>query len=107
MKIYPVKDAIEKLFHSLKSDVEVKPVRAFTEDAVNGVLLIGFIAQVMISLTRHFVEPVKRMSTKFIIASLKKLTLTVVLMENGLKRRFYSNFDPVNKAILAEYLAEV
>ena len=73
LRIYRSKDAIEKLFHSLKSEVEIKPVRVWTEDAVFGVLLIGFIAQLMISLTRYFVKPVKRMSTKFIIDSLKKL----------------------------------
>jgi transposase len=88
----------------LKSEIEIKPVQVWTEDAVYGVLLIGFIAQLMISLTRYFVEPVKRMSTKFIIASLQNLTETVVSMENGKKRKFYSNFDPVNRAILAEYL---
>jgi transposase len=104
LKIYRSKDAIEKLFHSLKSEIEIKPVRVWTEDAVYGVLLIGFIAQLMISLTRHFVKPVKRMSTKFIIASLQNLTETVVSMGNGLKKRFFSNFDEVNKAILAEYL---
>ena len=50
---------------------------------MHGVLLIGFIAQVMISLTRHFVKPVKRKSTKFIIAALQKLTLTMVSAGNG------------------------
>jgi len=104
LRIYRSKDAIEKLFHSLKSEIEIKPVRVWTEDAVHGVLLIGFIAQLMISLTRYFVKPVKRMSTKFIIASLQNLTQTVVSMGNGLKKRFYSNFNVVNKAILAEYL---
>jgi len=94
LRIYRAKNAIGKLFHSLKSEIEVKPVRAWSDDAVYGVLLIGFIAQVMISLTRHFVKLVKRMSTKFMIASLKKLTVMVVLMENDQKRMFYSNFDP-------------
>jgi len=47
----------------------------------------------MISLTRFFVKPVKRMSTKFIIDALKKLTVTVVSAGNGLKKRFYSNFN--------------
>ncbi len=104
LRIYRAKDAIEKLFHSLKSEIEIKPVRVWSEDAVHGVLLIGFIAQVMISLTRHFVKPVKRMSTKFIIAALQKLTLTLVSAGNGVKRRFYSNFNPTNRAILAGYL---
>ena len=104
LKIYRAKDAIEKLFHSLKSEIEIKPVRVWSEDAVHGVLLIGFIAQVMISLTRHFVKPVKRTSTKFIIAALQKLTLTLVSAGNGIKRKIYSNFNSINKAILAEYI---
>jgi transposase len=104
LRIYRAKDAIEKLFHSLKSEIEVKPVRVWSEDAVHGVLLIGFIAQGMISLARHFVKPVKRMSTKFIIAALQKLTVTVVSAGEGIKKRFYSNFNPINRAILAEYM---
>lgn len=106
LRLYRSKDAIEKLFHSLKSEVVIKPVHVWTEDAVFGVLLIGFIAQLMISLTRYFIKPVKRMSTKFIIDALKKLTVTVVSMGNGLKKRFYSNFNHVNRAILADYISE-
>jgi len=106
LRTYCSKDAIEKLFHSLKSEVEIKPVRVWTEDAVFGVLLVGFIAQLMISLTRYFVKPVKRMSTKFIIDALKKLTVTVVSMGNGLKKRFFSNFNEVNRAILADFISE-
>jgi len=46
------------------------------------------------------------MSTKFIIDALKKLTVTVVSIGNGPKKRFYSNFNEVNRVILAEYLYE-
>lgn len=106
LKIYRSKDAIEKLFHSLKSEIEVKPIRAWSDDAVYGVLLLGFIAQLMISLTRYFVTPVKTVSTKFIASSLQNLTVTLVPSEDGRRRRFYSNFDPLNQAILAGFLAE-
>jgi transposase len=103
---YRAKDAVEKLFHSLKSEVEVRPIRVWSEDAVFGVLLLGFIAQLMICLTRWTVKPASTLATKFIVAALRKLTVTVVRMENGLKRRFYSNFDPLNRAILASFLGE-
>ena len=106
LKIYRSKDAVEKLFHSLKSEVEVRPLRVWSEDAVYGVLLLGFIAQLMISLTRHFVSPVRTVSTKFITNSLEKLTLTLVPTEDGRKRRYYSNFDSLNRAILADLMAE-
>ena len=103
---YRAKDAVEKLFHSLKSEVEVRPIRIWSEDAVFGVLLPGFIAQLMICLTRWTVKPASTVATKFIVAGLRKLTLTVVRMENGLRRRFYSNFDPLNRAILAGFMGE-
>ena len=57
-------------------------------------------------LTRFFVKPVKHMSTKFIIDALKKLTVMVVSAANGLKKQFYSNFNEVNRAILADFLSE-
>ncbi|MEI6796755.1 MAG: IS1634 family transposase, partial [Methanomassiliicoccales archaeon] len=104
--IYRSMDAVEKLFHSLKSEIEVKPVRVWSEDTVYGVLLLGFIAQLMICLTRHFVKPARTVSRKFIVASLQKLTETQVFDGDGRKKRCYSNFEPLNSAILAEYLAE-
>gem|GEM_PF-6094252 len=61
---------------------------------------------IMISLSRHFIKPVKRMSTKFIINALKKLTVTVVSAGNGLKKRFYSNFNEVDRDILADLISE-
>jgi len=106
LRIYRSKDAVEKLFHSLKSEIEVRPLRVWSEDAVYGVLLLGFIAQMMISLTRHFVSPVRSVSTKFISNSLQNLTVTVVPTEDGRKRRYYSNFDSLNRAILAAIMAE-
>lgn len=106
LRIYRSKDAIEKLFHSLKSEIEVRPLRVWSEDAVYGVLLLGFIAQLFISLTRYFVSPVSGVSTKFISNSLQNLTETVVVSGDGRKRRFHSNFDTLNRAILAGFLAE-
>lgn len=106
LRIYRSKDAIEKLFHSLKSEIEVKPLRVWTDDAVYGVLLLGFIAQLFISLTRYFVEPARAVSTKFISNSLQKLTVTVVSSESGWKRWIYSNYDALNRVILAGFMAE-
>lgn len=86
LRTYRSKNVIDKLFYSFKSEVEIKPVRVWTKDAENGVPLVSFIVQLMISLTRFFIKPVKRISTKFISASLLNLTLTFVSMGNGLKK---------------------
>lgn len=103
---YRAKDAVEKMFHSLKGEIEVRLIRVWSEDAVYGVLLLGFIAQLMICLTRLTVEPARSVATKFIASSLNNLTVTVVLTEDGQKRRFYSNFDPLNQAILSNLMGE-
>jgi len=34
------------------------------------------------------------------------VTVTVVSAANGLKKQFYSNFNEVNKAILADFISE-
>jgi transposase len=106
LRVYRSKDAVEKLFHSLKNEIEVRPLRVWSDNAVYGVLLLGFIAQLFISLTRYLVEPAKSVSTKFISRSLQNLTVTVVSSENGRTRRHYSNFDELNRAILTNFMAE-
>jgi transposase len=98
LRIYRAKDAIEKLFHSLKSEIEVKPVRVWSKDAVHGVLLFGFIAQMMISLTRYFVEPLngcQRNSSRLSA----KVDGYAGFGGKQHQRRFYSKFNPINKAI--------
>jgi len=47
-------------------------------------------------------KPVKRMSMKFIIGILIHLTVPAVSMSNGLKKRFYSMFNKVDKTINLE-----
>ena len=39
---YRSKDVVEKLFSSMKSDIGIRPIHTWTDDAVDGVLLIGF-----------------------------------------------------------------
>ena len=106
LRIYRAKDAIEKLFHSLKGDIKVGPLRVRRDDTVFGAVLLAFIAQVFISLTRVAVKPVQKMATKFIAGDLSHLTVTIEIQADGRKRRTYSNFNPVNRAILANFLAK-
>ena len=98
--MYRSKDIVEKLFSSMKSDIGIRPIRTWTENGVYGVLLIGFLAQAMVSVTRFLCEPASGIATKFITDSMQKLTLTVVKGKDGLKRRMYSNFNRLNVDIL-------
>jgi transposase len=100
LETYRQKDSIEKLIHSLKNEIEIKPVRVWTKNGLYGALLIGFLAQLVISLLRYIHEELKHTSTKFIKKSLMNLTVTVEKVKNQVKRLIYSNFDPLNTLII-------
>ena len=97
---YRKKDSIEKIFNSLKNEIEIKPVRVWTENSIYGALIIGFIAQMFISLLRYEHKELKQISTKFIKKSLMNLTVTIEFAKTGEKRWIYANFDSINKVIL-------
>lgn len=99
---YRQKDSIEKIFNSLKNEIEIKPVRVWTENSIKGALLIGFLAQLIISLTRYEHTAIKQISTKFIKRSLMNLTVTVEYQKNGIGKEIFSNFDEINCTILGK-----
>lgn len=100
LQTYRKKDSIEKIFHSLKNDIEIKPLRVWTDESIYGALIIGFITQLFISLLRHEISDLKHTSTKFIKKSLSNLTVTVDSWERKTKKYVYSNFDGINTMIL-------
>jgi transposase len=97
---YRKKDSIEKIFHSLKNEIEIKPLRVWSDASIYGAILVGFIAQLFISLMRYEFDELKHKSTKFIKKSLLNLTVTVDYMKSGAKNFIYANFDPLNTLIL-------
>ena len=102
LETYRRKDSIEKLIHSLKNEIEIKPVRVWSEYSVYGALLIGFLAQLLISLLRYVHVELKHTCTKFIKKSLTNLTVTFEKTKNRAKRLIYSNFDPINTLIIGQ-----
>jgi len=99
---YKSRDSIEKLIDSLKNVIRVKPVRVWDDDEIKGVLLIGFLAQVIISLVKYEHKELKDLHPKTIIESVRNLTLTIEHKEIFVKNRIISNIDPINKQILGE-----
>jgi transposase len=99
---YRKKDSIEKIFHSLKNEIQIKPLRVWSEDSIYGAIILGFIAQLFISLMRYEFEELKHTSTKFIKKSLKNLTLTIKFRINGVKNYIFANFDRINSLIVAK-----
>ncbi|WP_342306350.1 transposase [Methanolobus sp. ZRKC5] len=97
---YRKKDSIEKIIHSLKNEIEIKPLRVWTDASIYGAVIIGFIAQLFISLMRYEFNELKHKSTKFIKNSLLNLTVTVDFKGNRSKKYIYANFDGINSLIL-------
>ncbi len=99
LEIYRMKDSIEKVFQSLKNDINIKPLRVWTTKSINGAILIGFIAQLIISLMRYDYKELKNISPKFIKISLMNLTVTIEILNSGQKRKILSNFEQINQLI--------
>ncbi len=97
--LYREKDSVEKIMHSLKNEINIKPIRVWSDNSIYGALLIGYLAQLIISLIRYDEPRLKNYSTKFIKISLSNLTVTVEKLKNKRKRRIYSNFDNINEQI--------
>lgn len=102
LEIYREKDSIEKIFDSLKNEIQIKPLRVWSEYSIYGAILLGFIAQLFISLMRYEFEEIKHRSTKFIKKSLKNLTLTIKFVKNGLRNYIFANFDKINTLIVTK-----
>ena len=102
LNLYREKDSVEKIMHSLKNEINIKPVRVWSDNGIIGVLLIGYLANLIISLIRYDEPELKKLSTKFIKISLSNLTVTIEMLNHHKKRRVYSNFDPINELICME-----
>lgn len=106
LQTYRKKDSIEKIMNSLKNEIIIKPLRVWKDESIYGALLIGFLAQLFISLIRYENDELKNKSTKFIKISLSNLTVTVVRHRNEPNNLIYSNFDPINRVILIRNTAK-
>lgn len=100
---YRDKDCVEKLFSPVKTDIGIRPIRAWTDNGVYGVLLIGFLAQALISVTRLLARPASGKATKFISDSMQKLTLTVKYNGMGGTEFITSNSNTMNTSILRAF----
>jgi len=99
LEIYRMKDAIEKVFQSLKNDINIKPLRVWTTKSLYGAILVGFLAQVILSLVRYDYGELHNVAPKFIKISLMNLTVTVEIKKTDIPRRIFSNFDAINSLI--------
>ena len=102
LEIYRMKDSIEKIFQSMKNDISIKPLRVWSTNSIKGAVLVGFLAQLIISLIRYDYQELKQTSPKFIKISLMNLTVTIQKLSAGMKKWIYSNFEPMNIMICCQ-----
>jgi len=99
LRFYREKDGVEKLFNSMKNEIKLRPTRVWKREEIYGSILIVFLAQLVVSLLRYKHTSLRRVSTKFIMQSLKNFALTILVGTNGRKKRVFSNFDWINRLI--------
>ncbi|MDR1404593.1 MAG: transposase, partial [Candidatus Methanoplasma sp.] len=100
--IYRRRDTVEKLIESLKNQIDLRPLRVRSDNAVHGTLLLCFLAQTTVSMARYEIPEIRSKSAKFIIASLENLTVTYAYDNKRSLRRIYSNFEYLNSRILKD-----
>jgi len=99
LQYYREKDGVEKLFNSIKNELHIRPTRCWTQEAIDGSILIVFLAQLVISMLRYKHDLLRHVSTKFIMQSLSNFALTIIMGKNRVKNRVFSNFDWINTLI--------
>jgi transposase len=102
LKIYRERDSIEKMMDSLKNVIKIKPIRVWTDSEIKGALLIGFLAQLIISLLKYENKDLKKLHPKTIVESIRYLTLTLEYEAEFTFRKVISNIDAINQYILAQ-----
>ena len=100
LRIYREKDAVEKLFYSLKNEIPFGPVRSWTENNVKGICLITYLAHLFLALTRLFIPELVHVSDKIILISLKNLTETFVYKGKKMVKSIISNIDMISGKIV-------
>ena len=100
---YRSRDTIEKLIDSLKNTIRIKPVRVWTDNAIKGAIIIGFLAQVILALMQYDNEQLRKMRPKTLLNSLRNLTLTLRFEDEFKICRILSNIDLINRCVFEIY----
>ncbi len=96
---YRGRDIIEKLMDSIKNTVCIKPVRVWTDKAIKGAILIGFLAQLIIAMFQYDNQDLHKYRHSTLLQSLRNLTLTIEYLPKLMCKRIISNIDTINRAV--------
>ncbi len=96
---YRSRNAVETAFRDLKHGIDWRPARCTSENAIRGRILISFLALFCMSTFRFLHPEYKDMTAESIVEQLTSFSLTVVEGNDGHKRRVFSNFRPIIRAL--------
>ena len=104
LRLYKDKDVVEKCIRDLKEGTELRPIRHWSENTVKGYLLIVFLTNAIINLTRLLTTNPLVTNHKLLKKYLMNLTLTVIYPKNGFRIKVISNFSAEMKAMFGEFV---
>jgi transposase len=95
LRIYRSRNAAESAFRDLKHEIDWRPARCTSPDAVRGRILISFLALFCLSLVRFLYPEYRTKTAGSLSEELSSFALTVIKEKDGTKRRIWSNFTPL------------
>ena len=102
LKMYRSRNAVETAFKDLKHGISWRPARCTSPDAVKGRILISFLSLFVISMIRFLYPEYRTKTAESISEELSSFSLTVVVTDDGTKKRIWSNFTSLIIHIYAE-----
>ncbi len=93
--LYRSRGRIENAFRDLKHGIDWRPARCTSEKAIRGRVLVSFLALFCMSMVRYLYPSYRNVTAESISEELGSFSLTVIMDENGEKRRYFSNFGPL------------
>ena len=99
LRYYSDRNAVETVFKDLKHGIDWRPARCTKESSIKGRILISFLALFCMSMIRFLYPNFRSKTAESISEELSSFTLTVFTKRNGEKRRVWSIFGPILRAI--------
>jgi len=95
LEMYRSRNAVETAFRDLKHGIDWRPARCTSPDAVKGRILISFLSLFVMSMIRFLYPEYRTRTAESITEELSSFSLTIIVRNDGTKRRVWSNFSPL------------
>lgn len=107
LKLYKERDKAEKFFRNLKEGIELRPLRHWKTESIIGMVLIGFLANLiayLVQLQGPKCGENQKKNVKLLKKSLINLSVTVVYPKDGFRFSILSNVSSQILEILGDFV---